>query len=65
MVYDSRKKLFKVIDLNETPPKVSVQVDSSTVASFNGQSGRIINKIDAIVESLNKDGHAISDISCK
>ena len=64
-VDNTRDYYIKVIDLNETPPKVSVQVDSSTVASFNGQSGRIINKIDAIVESLNKDGHAISDISCK
>ena len=42
---------IRVIDLNETPPKVSIQVDSNTVASFSAQRAGIRNKIDAIVET--------------
>ena len=50
-VNDSRNYKIKVIDLNETPPKVSVQVDSSTVATFDSETAGITNKIDAIIET--------------
>ena len=42
---------IKIRDLNETPPKVSIQVDSNTVASFNTETAGIRNKIDAILET--------------
>lgn len=38
-------------DLNETPPKVSVKVDSSTVLSFEGSDIDLSTSIDAILES--------------
>ncbi len=38
-------------DLNETPPKASVKVDSSTVLSFEGANLDISTNIDAILES--------------
>ncbi len=42
---------IKIIDFNETPPKVSVQVDSNTVASVKGETAGIINRVDAILET--------------
>ena len=42
---------IKIRDLNETPPKVSIQVDSNTVASFSTETAGIRNKIDAILET--------------
>ena len=34
----SRNYRIRIIDLNEIPPKVSVQVDSSTIATFSWQA---------------------------
>ena len=42
---------IKIIDLNETPPKVSIQVDTNTVASVNSKTAGIRNSIDAILET--------------
>ena len=42
---------IKVIDFNEVPPKVSIQVGTSTVASFAGENFDIVNQIDAILET--------------
>lgn len=42
---------IKIIDFNETPPKVSIQVNSKTIASVNGESAGIVNKVDAILET--------------
>lgn len=47
----SRNYRIRIIDLNETPPKVSVQVDSSTIATFDAQTVGIQNRIDAIIET--------------
>ena len=38
-------------DINETPPKVSIKVDSDTSASFSGEQLKISNKISSIMET--------------
>lgn len=53
---------IKVIDLNETPPKVSIQVDSNTVASFNTETAAIRNKIDAILETKYNETRNVEDV---
>lgn len=50
-INDSRDYDIKIFDLNEMPPKVSIQIDAGTVATFQGQAARITNKIDAILET--------------
>ena len=61
----SRDYDIKIIDFNETPPKVSVQVDSSTVATFNGESAGVTNKVDGIIESRVSGGRLTGiDDSC-
>ena len=42
---------IKILDFNETPPKVSIKVGTSTVASVAGQDFDIVNSIDAILET--------------
>ena len=53
---------IKIIDVNETPPKVSIQIDSYTVATFNSESACISNKLDAILETKYEDPRTITDI---
>ncbi len=53
-VSNRRDYNIKFYDINETPPKVSVLVTSSTVATTDGTEDgtmTITNKIDAILES--------------
>lgn len=38
-------------DINETPPKVSIKVDTKTSATFSGEQLNISNKISAIMET--------------
>lgn len=42
---------IKIIDFNETPPKASIQVGTSTVASVAGENFDIVSSIDAILET--------------
>ena len=49
-------------DINETPPKVSVKVDSATAASFNNETFEISNQIDAVLESKYKENPYIKDM---
>ena len=53
---------IRVLDLNETPPKVSVQVGSSTVASFAGEQFDIVNKIDAILETKYDEERLLKEV---
>lgn len=53
---------IKVIDLNETPPKVSVQIDSSTIATFDSQTAGITNKIDAILETKYTESRKLKEV---
>ena len=42
---------IRFYDIMEVPPKVSIQVGSSTLVTFTAENFDIINKIDAIIES--------------
>ena len=42
---------IKIYDVIETPPKVSLQVSTSTYITFTGEDFNIINNIDAILET--------------
>ena len=53
---------IKVIDLNETPPKVSIQVDSNTVATVKSEAVGIRNKIDAILETKYNDPRTVDEV---
>lgn len=46
---------IRFYDINETPPKVSVKVGSSTTAVFAGENFDIKNSIDAIIETNYND----------
>lgn len=51
----TRSYEIKIIDLNEVPPKVTVQVNSDTALSFNKTSAKISTSIDEIVEANSTD----------
>lgn len=59
----SRNYRIRIIDLNEIPPKVSVQVDSSTIATFDAQTVGIQNKIDAILETKYNEDRLLGQIN--
>ncbi len=50
-VSNSRTYDIGFYDINETPPKVSVLVRSETVATVNGESLGLSNRIDVILET--------------
>ena len=63
---------IKIFDLNETPPKVSIQIDAGTVATFTAlrgedagvtQSARITNKIDAILETKYIEDRLLGEVT--
>lgn len=62
-VNQDRNYKIRVLDLNETPPKVSVQVGSSTVATFAGEDFDIVNKIDAILETKYSEDRLVGEVS--
>ena len=49
-------------DINETPPKVSVQVKTATVAGVKGSTLGIQNRLDAIIESVYDNDEIISAV---
>ncbi len=59
----SRNYRIRIIDLNEIPPKVSVQVDSSTIATFDAETVGITNKIDAILETKYDEKRLVRQIN--
>ena len=46
---------IKFYDINETPPKVTIKIDSSTATSFNGDNLNISNKISSVMETNYKE----------
>lgn len=50
-VDNTRNYQINFYDINETPPKVSVKVDSSTVLSFKGSNLEMSTNLDAILEN--------------
>lgn len=61
-VNKDRDYKVRVIDLNETPPKVSIQVGSSTVATFAGDDFDIVHKIDAILETKYEESRLLGEV---
>ena len=49
-VADTRDYDIKIYDINETPPKVTIKIDSNTSTSFNGDTLKISNKISIVNE---------------
>ena len=62
-VSNSRTYDIGFYDINETPPKVSVLVQSETAASVNGESLSLSNQIDVILESNYYENKYISDMT--
>lgn len=62
-VSNDRSYRIKIYDINETPPKVSVKVESSTSASFDSSTLGITNQIDAVLESKYKDNKYVTDMT--
>ena len=54
---------IRFYDINETPPKVSVLVESETSAAVNGESLSLSNKVDVILESKYHDNKYVNDMT--
>ncbi len=61
-VNQDRNYRIRMYDINETPPKVSVQVDSTTSVTFNSESLGIRNQIDAILETKYDENRLIEEL---
>ena len=59
----SRTYDIKIFDVNETPPKFSIQIYSGTIATFNAEQARITNKIDAILETKYNEKRLLRDVN--
>lgn len=57
-----RNYKVRILDLNETPPKVSVKIGSNTVATFAGDDFDIVQKIDAILETKYEEDRLLGDV---
>ena len=62
-VSNSRTYDIGFYDINETPPKVSILVQSETAASVNGESLSLSNQIDVILESNYYENKYVSDMT--
>lgn len=54
-VDNDREYEIKIIDFNETPPKVSVEVTAPTVASVKGEVALVTNRVSGIIETIYDD----------
>ena len=61
-VNNGRNYDIRIYDINETPPKVSVKVGSSTSVVFAGESFQIKNQIDAILETKYQEERRVEDV---
>lgn len=53
---------IRILDFNETPPKVSIQIGTGTVAKIAGDDFDIVNKIDAIIETKYAENRLVEQI---
>lgn len=53
---------IRLIDINETPPKVTVMIGSSTVATFTGEDFDITNVISGILETKYEENKMFEEI---
>lgn len=61
-VNNDRNYNIRFYDINETPPKVSIKIGSSTSVTFNQEDLEIKNQIDAILETKYSDKRSLSEI---
>lgn len=61
-VNQDRNYKIRILDFNETPPKVSIQVGSSTVATFAGDNFDIVHKIDGILETKYDEDRLLGEV---
>ena len=54
-VKNDRDYDIKIIDFNETPPKVSIEVKAPTVASVKGEVAIVTNRVSGIIETIYDD----------
>lgn len=52
----------RILDFNETPPKVSIQIGTGTVAQIAGDDFDIVNQIDAILETKYGEKRLVEDV---
>ncbi len=57
-----REYEIKMYDVNETPPKVSVHIISTTSVTFNSQDLGINTKIDAILETKYNENRIVEEL---
>ena len=50
-VSNDREYDIKIYDINETPPKVTIKIDSYTAEGFSGDNLEISNRISSIMET--------------
>ena len=62
-VNTDRNYLIEIYDINETPPKASVRVGSSTLATFADVSFSIENRVDAIIETKYTDPRTLEEVT--
>lgn len=61
-VSNGRYYNIRIYDINETPPKVTVMIGSSTVATFVGEDFDITNVISGILETKYDENRLFGDI---
>lgn len=62
-VNNDRNYQIEIYDINETPPKASVRVGSSTMATFADVSFNIENRVDAIIETKYTDPRTLDEVT--
>lgn len=62
-VANTRDYDIKIYDINETPPKVTIKIDSNTSTSFNGDTLKISNKISSIMETNYKSNELTAKLA--
>lgn len=62
-VPSDRSYNIKIIDINETPPKVSMLIGSSTVATFAGEDFDIYSSINGILETKYKENKLFKNVN--
>ncbi len=61
-VNQDRNYDVRFYDINETPPKVSIKIGSSTSVTFSGDDFDIKNQIDAILETKYQENRLLGEV---
>lgn len=61
-VNDDRDYDIRFYDINETPPKATVVIDSKTAATVSGEDIGIVNSISGIIETKYEDQRTAEEV---